>query len=210
MERKDLLQGLRWFGHASFLWEVGGLCIYLDPWQLPKGVPKGDLVLITHDHYDHFSPDDVATVVREGTRVVTVKDCAQKLAFPSRVIGPGEEVQLGKVTVRAIRAYNMGKPYHPKSKNWVGFVVLVEGRSLYHAGDTDHIPEMRAVEADVGLLPVGGTYTMNAEEAAAATKDMKLKVAVPMHWGRIVGSEADARRFAEKAAVEVVILRAEG
>lgn len=208
MEGKDLLQGLIWFGHASFLWEVGGIRIYFDPWQLPQGAPKGHLVLITHEHYDHFSPDDLAAIHDYDTQIVTVRDCAQKLSFPSKVVGPGDELKLAGVTVRAVRAYNIGKPYHPKSKNWVGFIVTADGLSIYHAGDTDRIPEMRAVTADVGLLPVGGTYTMDAEEAAAATKDMRLGVAVPMHWGRIVGSEADARRFAETAAVEVVILKA--
>ncbi len=209
METKDLLQGLRWFGHATFLWEVGGLRIYFDPWELPKGVPKADIVLVTHEHYDHFSPSDIAAVRDQHTQLVTVADCAQKLDFRAQVVGPGDEVKMGDAVVRAVRAYNIGKPYHPKSKNWVGFVVTVGGLSLYHAGDTDHIPEMRAVQADIGLLPVGGTYTMDAEEAAAATKDMKLRVAVPMHWGRIVGSEADARRFAERAAVEAAILKVE-
>ncbi len=210
MERSEVLEGLTWFGHASFLWEVGGVRIYLDPWELPKDVPPADLILVTHEHYDHFSPQDIERIRAAATQVVTVKDCAQKLPYPVQVIGPGQTLALEGVEVRAIRAYNIGRPYHPKSKNWVGFIVTVGERRLYHAGDTDHIPEMRSVEADIGLLPVGGTYTMNAQEAAAATRDMKVQIAVPMHWGRIVGSEADAQRFAELAAVETVVLKALG
>ncbi len=116
------------------------------------------------------------------------------------------------MTIETVRAYNNEKPFHPKANNWVGFIVTIDGGKIYHAGDTDFITEMKSLTADVGLLPIGGTYTMEAPEAAQAVKAMKLTTAVPMHWGKVVGSRDDADAFKRLVgdAADVVILDKEG
>jgi L-ascorbate metabolism protein UlaG (beta-lactamase superfamily) len=123
------------------------------------------------------------------------------------VIEPGQRIDLGNgVIVEAYPAYNVDKDFHPKANGWVGYVVEVGGRRVYIAGDTDRIPEMKGIRCDVAFLPVGGTYTMTAEQAAAAAKDISPKLAVPMHWGNIVGTRADAERFVELCECEARLM----
>ena len=211
-ERKEgsiMLENIHWLGHASFRIE-GAQVIYIDPWKVKDG-EKADLILITHSHHDHCSPEDVAKIRKAGTEIVTVADCGSK--FPGKVcaVAPGDRVTVHGIPVEAVPAYNIGKAFHPKANGWAGFVITVEGTRIYHAGDTDRIPEMDRVEADMALLPIGGTYTMTASEAAEAAISIAPQTAIPMHWGDIVGSKRDAKRFRERCAgkVEVQILRAE-
>ena len=201
----DLLNGITWLGHDSFRIAVPGAVVYIDPWKLDKA-DKADLILITHEHHDHFSPDDLDKLRKPETVVVTIQAVAAELRGDVRVVKPGDQLEVKGITVAAVPAYNRAKQFHPKSAGHVGFVVSIGGRRIYHAGDTDVIPEMDQVQADVALLPVGGKYTMTAAEAAEAANRIKPKVAVPMHWGDIIGTRADAEAFKENARVPVVIL----
>ena len=217
MSTPKLVQNLHWLGHDSFRLD-GPPVIYFDPWKLPPGSPVADVVLVSHDHYDHLSPDDVKKVSGPKTVVIANPSAAAKLKG-ARVIRPGEKITVGDVTVEAVPAYNVNKfrspgvVFHPKTAEHVGYLVTVGGERLYHAGDTDHIPEMSGLKCDVALLPVSGTYVMTADEAAGAAKAIKPGVAVPMHYGDkdVVGSLADAERFkalCEQAGIKVQILAA--
>lgn len=202
---------LHWLGHDAFRID-GPPVIYFDPYQLGDGLPPADLVLITHDHFDHLSEPDLAKILANGTVVVAPREVAAKANVPVEVIAVGETRTVMGAKVTAVAAYNTDKTFHPKGDGKVGFLVTVGGVTYYHAGDTDHIPEMAGLAPDVALLPVSGTYVMTAEQAAEAARAIKPKVAVPMHYGAIVGSDADAVRFAkllENSGIQVVIMRKE-
>lgn len=203
----DLLRGVRWLGHDSFLLEGEGKRVYLDPYHLPAGLPAADLVLVTHEHYDHCSPEDVAQVAGPGTSILAPASAAAKLSGKVLAVAPGERHVVQGIAVETVPAYNVGKRFHPRAGGWVGYVVTLDGRRIWHAGDTDDVPENRALQVDVALVPVGGTYTMTAAEAAALVNALRPKVAVPMHFGSVVGTDADAREFKRLAKVPVEILR---
>jgi L-ascorbate metabolism protein UlaG (beta-lactamase superfamily) len=208
---KRLVSNIHWLGHDSFRIEGDGVVIYTDPWQLEEG-GKADIILITHDHGDHCSPADVDKVKKQDTVIVTVGAAAAKLSGSIRVVKPGDKLTVKGIPISTVPAYNLNKfrspgvPFHPREAGYVGFVFTVEGRRIYHAGDTDNIPEMAGIDADVALLPVSGIYVMTAEEAVEAVTRIKPEVAIPMHVGRGIGSLADAERFKEKASVPVEIL----
>lgn len=200
------LTHLHWLGHSSFRLD-GPPTIYFDPWQLPADSPPADLILVTHEHHDHCSPDDVTAVRRQHTVVVANPSAAQKLGGPVTVLRPGERTTVAGVEIEAVPAYNIDKRFHPRRAEHVGFVVNVAGVRFYHSGDTDHIPEMAAIECDVALLPVSGTYVMTADEAVAAACDLQPRVVVPMHYGAgVVGTVADARRFRDQWEGQTIIL----
>ena len=196
------LQGLTWLGHASFRLSRGGVTLYFDPWKISSEPHDANLVLICHPHFDHLDSGDLAKVVRADTEVVTVADCADRLKEAGfsgaiRVVKPGDKIQIKGVSIEVIPAYNTDKKFHPKERGWAGFIVELDGVRIYYAGDTDFIPEMKGLKTDVALLPVSGTYVMTPEQAAEAAKAINPKVAVPMHYGSIVGTAADAKRFQE-------------
>ena len=204
-----LLGRLHWLGHASFRLD-GPPTIYLDPWRLKGRLPQADVILISHDHHDHCSPDDVKRISGPGTVIVASATAAIKLRGDVRALRPGERTTVGEVEIEAVPAYNVKKSYHPRQAGHVGFIVTVGGERLYFAGDTDRIPEMVDITCDVALLPVGGTYTMDAAEAAAAAADIEPRVAVPMHWGAgVAGTRDDAERFRSLYDGQVAILEAE-
>jgi L-ascorbate metabolism protein UlaG (beta-lactamase superfamily) len=202
-------EGIHWLGHASVRIDDEAV-IYIDPWKVGEGKPA-DLILVTHAHHDHLSPEDVAELATAETVIVCPASCAEEVPGDVRAISVGDSLQVGPVLIEAVPSYNVDKPNHPEEAGNVGYVVQVGGRRIYHAGDTDMIPEMADIRCDVALLPVGGTYTMDAEEAAQALARIKPQVAIPIHWGDIVGSEGHAQRFKLQApeGVEVVILEAE-
>jgi len=189
-----------WIHHASFRLAAGEAVVYIDPWKLPSTAADATVVFVSHDHYDHCSPPDVAKVATSETRILAPPDAAAK--FPgAQPISPGEQATLGEVTFEAVPAYNVDKAFHPKANHWLGAVISLGGVRVYYAGDSDRIPEMSGLDAvDVALLPVGGTYTMDARQAAEACADVGCKLAVPYHWGDIVGTESDARQFAASIA----------
>jgi len=206
-EGPDMLANVHWLGHASIK-ITGAKVIYVDPYKI-KGGEKADLILITHDHSDHLSPDDIAKIRGEQTIMVLPATAKHHLEGRIETVKPGSEITLAGVNIRAVPAYNIGKKFHPQGQGNVGYIFTVGGVTYYHAGDTDVIPEMETVKTDIAFLPVGGTYTMTADEAAQAVALIKPKVAVPIHWGTIVGSRQDAEAFQQKATCEVRILAAE-
>lgn len=207
-----MASGIHWLGHDSFRIEGDGLVIYIDPWRLKDTSIKADLILITHDHQDHCSPADVAALQKDDSVIVTVAAAAKKLQGHIEVVEPGDRLTVKGVDVEAVLAYNVNKfrspgiPFHPRESAYVGFVVTVGGRRIYHAGDTDHIPEMASIETDVALLPVSGIYVMTADEALEAAKVIQPSLAIPMHVGEGIGSLADAEHFRDNASVPVELL----
>ena len=210
-----MIEGIHWLGHDTFRIE-GSSTLYVDPWKLPANAPPADVILITHDHFDHYSPDDIAAVARPGTLIVGPASVTAALkqveGLSTLTIESGQTVTAATASVTAVPAYNTSKfrepgvPFHPREAGGLGYVIDLDGRRVYHAGDTDVIPEMREVRCDVALLPIGGTYTMTVPEAAAACELISAAVVVPMHYGDIVGSRSDAARFAELCRLPVKIL----
>lgn len=199
-----ILRKLTWLGHDAFRLEAGGKVIYLDPFRLAGNPAPADIICISHEHYDHCSPEDVAKIQQPQTVILTEPQAAKKLSGQVRCLKIGEQATLGEITVEAVAAYNTNKKFHPQANRWLGFVVTVAGVRLYHAGDTDLIPEMAQIKADIALLPVSGTYTMTAEEAAQAAISIRPQVAIPMHYGGgVVGTAEDAARFAKLLAGKV-------
>ena len=190
---------ITWLGHAGFMLE-GVKRVYIDPYQIKTGLPPADIVLVTHSHFDHFSQNDIKRILGDSTVIVAPSDC--KMSGNVRNVKPGDTIEIGGVKIEAVPAYNIGKRFHPKESGWVGYVVEMDGVRVYHAGDTDLIPEMKSINADVTLLPIGGTYTMNVSEAIEAVKTIKPKLAIPMHFGSIVGSTSDAINFCRKCPID--------
>ena len=196
---------IEWLGHATVLIQ-GEKTVMIDPWKVSSREPV-DLVLVTHSHFDHCSPEDVAKVRGPRTEVVAPADAAAKLGAGVKTILPGEALDVAGVRIEAVPAYNIDKAFHPREDRWVGYVVTMGGERVYVAGDTDRTEELSSVKADVAVLPIGGTYTMNAEEAAEAANAMGASLTIPVHFGDVVGSEADARRFEAACDVPVKVLR---
>ena len=189
-------QHIHWLGHASFRIEDNGKQLYLDPWKLPEKTPPADVIFITHTHYDHFSLPDIEKIKKKGTVIVATQDAAASLKGTIITVVPGETYNVAGLTVQTVAAYNLDKKFHPKQNKWVGYcITLSTGQRIYDAGDTDFTPEMRKVTCDIALLPCGGTYTMDAKEAALAANVFKPKAVIPMHWGDIVGSKEDVEEF---------------
>ena len=203
-----MLENITWLGHDAFKIAASKI-IYLDPFELAGDLEPADVICITHEHYDHCSPDDVAKIRREDTVVVAAESCKGHLKGDVRLVNDGDRVTIDDLTIEAIPAYNVGKKFHPREAGGVGYLVTVDHTSIYHAGDTDPIPEMEGLEVDIALLPVSGVYVATAEEAVEAANKIRPKLVIPMHYGSIVGSRADAERFKEMWPGEVVIMEAQ-
>jgi len=200
---------LEWLGHSSFKIKAENKVIFIDPYQLTNSKEKADFILITHSHYDHCSQQDINKIVKDGTVIVCTADCQSKIArvkekVKIELIEPRAEIKLNNFKIKTIEAYNNNKKFHPKSEGWVGYIIQIGNVVIYHAGDTDLIKEMEKLtgyskkgNTFIALLPAGGTYTMNAEEAAKAASIIKPTMAIPMHYGTIVGSREDAEKFVE-------------
>ena len=206
---------ITWLGHDGFRIQNGQV-VYIDPFQIESGDPKADLLLISHEHFDHCNPDDLKKVVTPNTVVVAhaqSKDELSKVKVKEvKIIKPGDKIKIGDVNVEAVPAYNVnkfrepGKAFHPKEDGKLGFVVTVKGVRIYHTGDSDHIPEMRGLRPDIALIPVSGTYVMTSQEAVEAVASIDPKVAIPMHYGAIVGDQKDADAFKKQVKCEVQVL----
>lgn len=202
-------KGIRfdWTGHDGFRMAAAGKIIYIDPYKL-EGPARNDadIVLISHNHFDHLSMDDLNKVVAKKTAIVAAKECVDQLkplGFEVKSVLPGDKIEVQGIMIEAVRAYNTNKTFHPKADDKVGFVLTLNNTRVYHAGDTDDIPEFAEVKPDIAFVPVSGTYVMTADEAARATNE-RIKprmLAIPMHYASIVGSEKDAARFKELVKV---------
>lgn len=203
---EEMAKKIVWLGHDAFRIDAEKT-IYFDPYQISSG-PKADLILISHEHFDHCSPEDVQKIQKEGTVIVAEKDSAKKLSGDIRTLRPGESIEIEGIKITGVPSYNTDKDFHPKKNGWLGYVVELNGIKIYHAGDTDFIPEMKSLKVDIALMPVSGTYVMTAEEAVKATLALGPKLAIPMHYGAIVGDENDARKYKEalEGKVDVMIL----
>ena len=203
---KSFAENIHWLGHAGFRID-GDKVIYFDPYQIESG-PQADLIFISHDHFDHCSPEDVAKIQGPGTIIITEKDSAGKLTGDVRVIKPGETLVLDGVKILGVPSYNTDKDFHPRRNRWLGFLVEMSGISIYHSGDTDFIPEMKELNVDIALLPVSGTYVMTADQAVKAALAIGPGLAIPMHYGTIEGGNQDAFTFksALDGKVRVLIL----
>lgn len=207
---------ITWLGHDGFLIQDGGESLVIDPFKLTHDA-RADYVLISHEHFDHCNSEDLKKVVKPGSTVVAIESCKEELSKVSpkevKTVKPGDKIRVGGFDVRAVPAYNTnkfsapGKPFHPKQDGKVGYVVRTKsGVTIYHTGDSDVIPEMENLSPDIALIPVSGTYVMTVDEALQAVTKIKPKVAIPMHYGAIVGSASDAEKFKSRAQCEVQIL----
>ena len=202
---------LKWLGHASWKIKAGGKTIYIDPYEGDYD-EKADIILASHSHTDHCEPSKVKEATGDGTVVIAPADCAEKIGAPVKSLKPGEKAEFGEVTVKAVEAYNVkrfrspGVPFHPKGLG-VGYIVKAEGKKVYHVGDSDYIPEMDELkDIDVLLIPSGGTYTMDAEDAAEATVAINPKIAVPVHiWDTDPGEYK--KKVEAASGVKIMILK---
>ena len=191
----------------------GGKIVYFDPFHVKDAPRDADVIFFTHSHYDHFSPEDVAKLAKEGTVYVAPKTCKKdlkKAKIPEKdcvFMKPDREETVCGFSVRSVWSYNPAKRFHPKDNEWLGYVVEIDGTKVYVCGDMDDTPEGRAVDCDLVLVPVGGTFTMNFKEAAEFVNALKPKAAIPTHYGSIVGKAKDGEKFAKKVdkGIEVVL-----
>ena len=206
MKTADIVKKIHWLGHDSICLE-GSALVCFDPFRI-EASRKVDLILVSHDHFDHCSPEDVEKVRGKETVIVTDATSAAQFEGDVRVVAPYDRLTVKGVEIEVLPAYNTDKEFHPKEAGMLSFVVTLDGVRYYHAGDTDYIPEMNGLRVDVAFLPVSGTYVMTAQQAVEAARAIKPGLAVPMHYGAIVGSSEDATTFkrALEGEVEVVIL----
>ena len=198
-----------WTGHAGFKITYESKNIYIDPYKLSKeheNVSDADIVLVTHNHFDHLSIEDLKNIVNETTVIVSAQECLSQLKSlsvkESIGIDPRNSVKVSDLKIEAVHAYNVDKEFHPKNDKKIGFIVEFGNDRLYHIGDSDIIPEMKDTNSNIALVPVSGTYVMTAEEASKAINELiNPKIAIPMHYGTIVGNKEDAIRFSELVTV---------
>jgi len=195
---------IRWFGHDTFTLTHNNLTLCFDPYQLDKKI-SADIVLISHNHFDHLSNDDLKKITGDNTIIVAAKECSGQIKTKNKEVItmlPNQEKTVNNIKIKTLSAYNIDKinpdtkkPFHPKEDNKVGFIVTINNTTFYHTGDSDNISEMSDIKPDILFIPVSGTYVMTANEAANAAQKIKPRIAIPMHYGTIVGSEEDAKTF---------------
>lgn len=196
----DLVDAIQVFTQNSI--RIGGRWVtYIDPFRIKEEPHDADYILITHDHYDHFSPEDIAKVVKDGTRIVVpekMKAQAEEVVPEGGklyTVIPGMLKEMGDWIIETVPAYNTLKPFHPKKNGWVGYILHIGDSKIYIAGDTDMTKENQKISCDIALVPIGGTYTMDARKAAELINVIRPNVAIPTHYGALVGSEEDADVF---------------
>ena len=209
---------LEWLGHSAIKIK-NKKTIYIDPFQIPSSEEKADIILITHSHYDHCSIADINKIAKDGTMVICTADC-QSIVNKSekkinmQIVEPNDKIKIQDITIQTIPAYNVKKQFHTKEEGWVGYVINLDNVAVYHAGDTDYIEEMKKLTGFgkkgltfIALLPVGGKFTMNYEEAAKAAVTLNPTIAVPIHFGGIVGTMKDAENFVKLCEAEGIDAR---
>jgi L-ascorbate metabolism protein UlaG (beta-lactamase superfamily) len=211
---------LEWLGHSGFLIHNHKV-IYIDPFNIKEDSEKADFILITHSHYDHCSIADIKNIIKDGTKILLTADSQSKITrfqipINIQIVEPNQELTFGDIKIATMPSYNLDNPAHGKDEGWVGYVIKINNVTIYHAGDTDLIPEMQKLTGHnqpdkklIALLPVGGRFTMNAEEAAEAAKLIKPFLAIPMHYGNLVGTKEDAEEFVnlcKKQGIDATLL----
>ena len=197
-----MLEGIEVLCHSSIKISKG-ITIYFDPFKIEKEYHDADLIFITHSHYDHYSEEDINKVRKGDTWVVAPLDLLDNLLtinFTKKyitIVKPNENYTVKNMTFKTISAYNINKNFHPKANNWVGYLLTLDDTTYYIAGDTDITEENKKVKCDVAFVPVGGTYTMTYEEAAKLINEMKPKIAIPIHYGKIVGTKQNGYDFTQ-------------
>ena len=175
--------------------------IYIDPFKIDRNYNDADIVFITHDHYDHYSEEDIDKVINENTTIIIPEELLTKLLRKGInknaiiTVEPNKNYMVQGIKFETISAYNTNKTFHPKENGWVGYIIIINGIRYYIAGDTDITEENKQVKCDVAFVTVGGTYTMDFKEAASLINEIKPKIAIPIHYGSIVGTEQDAIDF---------------
>ena len=196
---------IKWLGHASFKLK-GTKTVYIDPWKISPD-EKADIILITHPHFDHFSPEDIGKIQKPETIIVGPKDSIKGIEGNIKELEPGQSLELSDIKIQTFVSYNKNKEFHPRKNNWLSFLIRMDGTSVFHTGDADDIKDFHSIKTDVLLIPVSGTYVMNYKEASSLANIMKPKLCIPMHWGDIVGSEDDAKKFKKVSKSQVEILK---
>lgn len=188
---------------------TGQNVIYIDPFRIDEETHDANMILITHDHFDHFSPEDIAKVIKSDTILIVpdkMKSQAGSISCGKLLtVAPGDMKQIGDVKIETVPAYNKLKPFHPKKSGWVSYIITLNDIRIYIAGDTDITEENSAVSCDVAMVPIGGTYTMNAKEAAKLVNTIKPKVAIPIHYGSVSGSQKDSEVFQAKVNSDIPV-----
>lgn len=195
-----MLENIKWLGHSSIK-IVGEKIIYIDPYNIEDELNDSDIIFITHNHYDHFSPEDIKKCMNENTKIIVTKDLYDdtlKLGFKTKdiiTVLPNNNYKVDDLSFDTIPSYNINKEYHPKTNNWVGYIIEINNTKYYIAGDTDITEEAKQVKCDIAFLPVGGTFTMDYQEAAILANEIKPKIVIPIHYGSLVGTKEDAINF---------------
>ena len=207
-----MMDDIEWIGHASFLLRIGGKRVYIDPFNIVRAGEHADIILITHPHFDHFDVESIKRISNEKTHIFIPKDSVSKVPVGSVTgVEPDRRYEDQGVEFRTMPAYNVVKERldkHPRQNGWVGYIVNVNGKQLYHAGDTDFIDEMRGLKVDIALLPMSGTYTMDVSQAIEAAEAIDAQQYIPMHYKMVLGKEGSAeaeRLFREKVGRAVFL-----
>ena len=175
--------------------------IYVDPFKIEQKYNDADYIFCTHSHYDHFSPEDIEKVKKEDTTIIVPRDIEEQARniFNNNVVivEPAKEYQIKYLKFKTTYAYNINKKFHPKENKWVGYIIELNNKKYYIAGDTDNIEEIQNIECDIALIPIGGTFTMDYKESAELANTIKTDIVIPTHYGSIVGEKEDAIKFKE-------------
>lgn len=196
------MENIEVFKHNSIRVKTDIGMVYIDPFEMETAPHDAAFILVTHDHYDHFSPESIEKAANADTVLVVPEKMEKKAGEASGFVGktvtvkPGASMELDGLEFETVPAYNLLKPFHPKSAEWVGYILKTGGKRIYIAGDTDATKEAKAVKCDIALVPVGGTYTMDAKKAAELVNTIRPELAIPVHYGSVVGEAKDGESFA--------------